>query len=95
MGMESFTIIKAVSMKDNGKIIKCMEGVSYSIRMVKWPMMENGRKINFMDRGKYIMKNIKICQMEVVITPILSFWIHIGYHMKEILTQIGDMERER
>jgi len=55
MDMVYFIIIKEVDMKDNGKIIECMEKEHYIILIIKLLMKDNGKMINLEVVVFYIM----------------------------------------
>lgn len=76
MGEENSITVKGVSIRDNGRIIKCMGMEYYTILMVEWPMKVNGLRMNFMGLGRSTIRNrinwyrhmiIPICQISRII----------------------------
>lgn len=60
-------------MMDSGKIIRCMDGVNYTMKVGSWLMKDIGLMMSFMDMVKSTMM-IRISYKPVSITQISTYW---------------------
>ena len=93
MDMVYFIIIKEVDMKDNGKIIECMEKEHYIILIIKLLMKDNGKMINLEVVVFYIMNKF-INQKDYLIIEIGVKLKIIGLDIKVIFIMIVNMVKE-
>jgi hypothetical protein len=83
MDMDSSSIKMVDIMKDNGKIIKCMDGVNFSMKVENLHMKVIGNRMNFMVLVRYIMIIQFLLNVDLILL-ILIIWKIIGNFMKEL-----------
>ena len=94
MEKESSSIKMVDIMRDNGRIIKCMDQADCSMREENQHMMEIGVKISLMDKEKYLM----IIHNHQIVASILLTLITqkiIGSIIKECQSRIPKKEEEK
>lgn len=92
---ESFFIKMEAIMMDNGRIIRCMDGENYFMKVENQPIKETGLMTNFMVMEKYIMIiHFLFVQLLDLIIPILIYLMIIGNITKVCWLQIQNKVEE-
>ena len=83
--MEFAFSMKEVDMKENGKMIRCMDLENFSMRMDLWHMRGSGKTVNFMELEKCIVLNPQSSPNHLIL-GISIFLKKNGYLMKEVFS---------
>ena len=90
----SFIKMEAIMM-DNGEIIKCMAGASFTMKVENWLMKEIGLMISFTAMEKYIMIILfRFHHLLDLTTQTLIYLMTIGNIMKVCWLQTLNREEE-